>query len=270
MASLLDALNRSGPPLIADGALGTMLQTAGLPVGTPSDTWTLSHPDEVLAVHAAYVAAGSQIVLTNTLNAHPPALSPEETAAVNHAAVTLARQSGARWVAGSLGPGAEVSQAQALAQAGVDLFWVETQMSLDAAMQTIVACQRASAAPIFVTFSFHREDDLTQAGETAAEVARALAASGVAAVGLNCGLGLEGAHARLLEMAGACSLPLALKPNVGLPRQDGERWAYRFAPQAWADAVGATLISQVRVVGGCCGTTPAHIHTLRTRIHASH
>jgi 5-methyltetrahydrofolate--homocysteine methyltransferase len=267
MASILDALAHSGPPLLADGAMGTMLQAAGLPIGTFSHTWTLSHPDEVLAVHAAYVAAGSQLILTNTLNAHSSALSPEEAAALNHAAVSLARQSGARWVAGSMGPGADETQAQALAEAGVDLFWIETQMSLDEALRTVTACQCVSAIPIFVTFSFHREDGLTQAGEPAAQIAQVLAANGVAAVGLNCGLGVEGARERLLEMATASDLPLILKPNAGLPHLEGESWVYNFTPQAWADTVQAALIPQVRIIGGCCGTTPSYIRTLATQIH---
>jgi methionine synthase I (cobalamin-dependent) len=245
--------------------MGTMLQQRGLPPGTFSATWTASHPDEVQAVHAAYIAAGSQLVLTNTLNAHPPLVSAEEALHLNRAAVALARQSGARWVAGSLGPGAEAAQAHALA-AGVDLFWIETQLSLEEALRTVVACQQVGSAPIVVTFSFYRDDGRTHAGETAAKVASTLEQYGVAAIGLNCGNALAGARQRLREMADACSLPLVIKPNAGLPRQAGGLWVYDLFPDEWANQIVDALVPQVRLVGGCCGTTPAHILALRDRI----
>jgi methionine synthase I (cobalamin-dependent) len=243
-----------------------MLQQAGLPVGTASYTWSASHPGKVRAVHAAYVAAGSQVVLTNTLNAHPPLVSVEEALTFNRAAVTLSRQSGARWVAGSLGPGAEATQAQALADAGVDLFWIETQLSLDETLRTVVACQQVGSAPMVVTFSFHRDDGRTHAGETAAEVASTLEQYGVAAVGLNCGNGLAGACQRLQEMVDACSLPLVIKPNAGLPRQAGSYWVYDLSPDEWVGEIVEALVPQVRLIGGCCGTTPAHILALGERM----
>jgi methionine synthase I (cobalamin-dependent) len=243
-----------------------MLQQAGLPPGTASATWTASHPDEVQAVHAAYVAAGSQIVLTNTLNAHPSLVPAEEAFTLNRATVALARQSGTRWVAGSLGPGAEATQARALADAGIDLFWIETQLSLEEALQTVAACQQVGSAPIIVTFSFHRDDGRTQAGETAAEVASTLEQCGVTAVGLNCGNALADARQRLREMADACSLPLVLKPNAGLPRQAGDHWVYDLSPDEWVGEIVEALVPQVRLVGGCCGTTPAHILALGERM----
>ncbi|HEX8683493.1 MAG TPA: homocysteine S-methyltransferase family protein [Ardenticatenaceae bacterium] len=266
MSSILEALAQPGPPILADGAMGTMLQEAGLSVGTAAYTWTASHPDDVLAVHAAYIAVGSHLVLTNTLNAHPPLVSTEEAVALNRAAVALARQSGARWVAGSLGPGAEAAQARALAAAGVDLFWIETQLSLEEALRAVVACQQVGSAPIVVTFSFHRDDGRTHAGETAAKVASTLEQYGVAAIGLNCGNALAGARQRLREMAEACSLPLVIKPNAGLPRRAGDHWVYDLSPDEWANQIVDALVPQVRLVGGCCGTTPAHILALRDRI----
>jgi 5-methyltetrahydrofolate--homocysteine methyltransferase len=236
----------TGPPLLADGAMGTMLQQVGLPPGTPSAPWTLTHPGLVAAVHAAYVAVGCELLLTNTLNT--------EAAALNEAAVRLARQSGARWVAGSLGPGAGASQVDALLRAGVDLLWLETQLSLEESLRSVALCQAASDLPRVVTFSFHREDGLTHAGEHAAEVARALEAAGASVVGLNCGAGLRGIAARLAEMSSACALPLALKPNAGLPALDERQWA---------SALVALLTPRVRLLGGCCGSTPAALAMLK-------
>ena len=150
----------SGAPLLADGAMGTLLQAYGLPVGTRADGWVEEHPATVAALHEGYVAEGSQLVLTNTLNAHEGNFSAERVAALNRAAVALARRSGVRWVAGSLGPGAGAAQAQALAEAGVDIFWIETQLSIPQALATVAACQQSGALPIVVTFSFHRPETL--------------------------------------------------------------------------------------------------------------
>lgn len=262
MPDFLAALAADGPPLLADGAMGTMLQTMGLPVGAAADEWVETHPAAVAALHERYVAAGSQLVLTNTLNAHEGNFPVERVAALNRAAVALARRSGARWVAGSLGPGAGEMQARALAQAGVDIFWIETQLSLPQALATVAACQRAGAAPIVVTFSFHRPDGRTQAGETGTEVGHALAAAGVAAIGANCGLAPMGLAERLTELAQSSPLPLVLKPSAGLPVQEGERWHYPTPPEAWASEVAALCGPRVRVVGGCCGTTPTHLAAL--------
>ncbi len=251
-----------GPPLLADGAMGTMLQQRGLPIGTRSDEWGVTHADLVTEIHAAYGAAGSEMVLTNTLSANAQHFSPERVEQINAAAVRAARASGARWVAGSMGPGAGEAQALALAAAGVDLFWIETQLSLDEALRSVAACQRVAALPLFVSFSFHREDGLTQNGESAHAVARALTEQGVTAVGLNCGHGLEGIAGRLAEMAAATSLPLVLKPNAGLPERTEGGWRYPLAPMTWATRVVAAKTSQVRVVGGCCGSSPQHLAAL--------
>jgi 5-methyltetrahydrofolate--homocysteine methyltransferase len=215
------------------------------------------------------VEAGSEIVLTNTLNAHEGNYPANRVVALNTAATRLARQSGARWVAGSMGPGAGEVQARALLQAGIALFWIETQLDLAQAQRTIAACQRVSDTPIVVAFSFHREDGLTQSGESAAEVASAMTAHGACAVGLNCGVGLQGATERLAEMAAATHLPLVFKPNVGLPRLSAHGWVYELGAGAWAAGVGKRLTERVQIVGGCCGTTPAHIAALRARINGN-
>lgn len=255
----------SAAALLADGALGTELQKRGLPPGTPADRWSLENPAAVAAVHAAYVAAGSDVVLTNTLNANHAGLAGWDAAriaALNREAVALARGSGARWVVASLGPGADAAQVGALAGAGVDGWWIETQLALADATRIVRLCE--GPLPCLVSFSFHRADGLTQAGETAAEVARQMEAAGVTAVGVNCGAGLEGALATLTAMAEATTLPLLLKPNAGVPALVKGRWHYPLAPVAWATAMAELrgMVPQLRVMGGCCGTTPAHIARL--------
>lgn len=263
MSDFLAALAADGPPLLADGAMGTLLQTQGLPPGTMADGWVEEQPSIVASVHQGYGAVGSQLVLTNTLNAHEGNFPETQVAALNRSAVTLARRSGVRWVAGSLGPGAGEAQVSVLAEARVDFFWLETQLSIPQALATVAACQKVSSLPIVVTFSFHRPDGRTQAEETAEEVGHALAEAGASAIGANCGMATIGLAERLAEFAQSSPLPLVLKPNAGFPIQSGERWHYPTPPDEWASAVAALCGPRVRIVGGCCGTTPAHIAALR-------
>lgn len=235
-------------PLVADGAMGTMLQAAGLMPGDWAAPWSLSHPEAVRATHAAYVAAGADLLLTNSFGATEQAIL--------RASVAVARQAEARYVVGSLGPGADENEATPLAEAGVDALWLETQLSLADALDSLRACQRvAPHLPLIVTFSFHRPDSLSHAGDSPATIARALAENGATAIGANCGVGPPPLAPILAAMADACSLPLALKPNAGPATAP-------LGPAEWVAALSPLLVPRVRIVGGCCGTTPAHIAAL--------
>jgi len=250
--------------LLADGAMASELQKRGLPLYTAADQWSLSHPDKVLAVHHSYVAAGCDIVLTNSLTANSTTYTPEEATAINRAAAALARQSGATWVAGSMGPGADDTQATALAEGGVDVFWLETQLSLAQVLESIAACRRANATlPIIVTFSFHQLTAITHAGETVAEIVKTLTESGVSALGANCGNGFIRLKTILSQFSENTGLPLVLKPNAGIPIIENQQLKYEASPQEWVEHLFSLLIGQVCVIGGCCGTTPEHLSTLR-------
>lgn len=248
--------------LIADGAMGTELQKRGLPVYTPADRWVLTHSDDVLAVHRAYVEAGSQVVLTNTLNANASTFTAEEATTINHKAVEVARQSGSAWVAGSVGPRGDETQIRALADSGVDALWLETQMNLADVERLIAICQRVTSLPIVVSFSFHRPDGLTHAGDTPQTIAETLTTPGVDALGANCGNGLDILPAILQSLRENTTLPLILKPNAGIPVVTNDVITYPLTAASWAAKMREILLPDVHLVGGCCGTTPAYIREL--------
>jgi 5-methyltetrahydrofolate--homocysteine methyltransferase len=249
--------------LLADGAMASELQKRGLPLHIAADQWSLSHPQAVMAVHQAYVAAGCDIILTNTLTANATTYGSDPATAINRAAVGIARQSGAMWVAGSMGPGADDTQALALAGAGVDVFWLETQLSLPQVVDSIAACRRASITiPIIVTFSFHQPTAITHTGETVSELAKILTDLHVCAIGANCGNGFIHLDTVVKELTQNSTLPVVLKPNAGIPEVEGQQVIYNLPPSAWVKPLTALLSPQVCIVGGCCGTTPAHLTML--------
>lgn len=254
--------------LLADGAMATELQKRGLPLHNPADPWVLTHPDAVLAVHQSYVAAGCELLLTNSMNANASAYPVEEAIAMNRAAVGIARQSGARWVAGSMGPGADEIQATALAEAGVDLFWLETQLTLTGVLDSITACRQvAPTTPILVTFSFHQPTTVTHTGETIAEIATSLSDKGIVAIGVNCGNGFMNLDRVVEEFMIHTSLPLVLKPNAGIPVIENDHLIYTLSPHDWHTHLTSLITPQIRIIGGCCGTTPAHLeHVHKTLI----
>jgi 5-methyltetrahydrofolate--homocysteine methyltransferase len=253
--------------LLADGAMGTELQQRGLPLYTPADQWSLSHPDIVLALHQAYVAAGSEMVLTNSMSANGSNYPSETVVAINRAAVTIARQGGARWVAGSMGPGADEVQIGALADAGVDLLWLETQLSLVQVLNSIAACRRtAPNLPLIVTFSFHHPTPTTHTGETIAEIAKTVSEFEISAIGANCGNGLKNLSTIIEQFTRYTSLPLVLKPNAGIPVLENNYPIYRLSPQEWCTQLTTLLTPRVCIVGGCCGTTPEHLRLLHKNL----
>jgi 5-methyltetrahydrofolate--homocysteine methyltransferase len=254
-------------PLLADGAMGTILQQHGLPLHTTAAQWSLSHPDTVLAIHQEYVAAGSEIVLTNSMSANDSNYPSETAVAINRAAVTIARQSGARWVAGSMGPGADEVQAGTLANVGVDLFWLETQLSLAQVLNSIAACRRAAPnLPLVITFSFHHPTPTTHTGETISEIAKTLSEHGISAIGANCGNGIETLSTIMEQFAQYTSLPLVLKPNAGIPVLENNYPIYRLSAQEWCTQLTTLLTPRICIVGGCCGTTPEHLRLLHKNL----
>jgi 5-methyltetrahydrofolate--homocysteine methyltransferase len=252
--------------LLADGAMGSELQKRGLPFATSADQWSVSHPQEVLAVHQAYVAAGCELILTNTLTANTTMYDEAQTIAINRAAVGLARQSGAKWVAGSMGPGADEPQARALAEAGVDAFWLETQLGISQVVDSIAACRRVSATlPILVSFSFHQPTPITHSGESALEIAEIMPAYGVSALGINCGHGFRHVESVLSQISATTSFPLILKPNAGIPYSDTDGVKYEGTAQEWVVKFSSLQVPELAIIGGCCGTTPAYLAALHQK-----
>jgi 5-methyltetrahydrofolate--homocysteine methyltransferase len=277
---------REGPVLVADGAMGTMLQAVGLPVGTPGEAWVLERPEAVADVHRAYVEAGAELILSCTFGGTQARLAhaglADRVAEVNRRAVEIAREAaeGRAFVAGDIGPLGELlaplgkrtyeeavelfaEQAAGLAEAGVDLLYIETMSSLDEVRAAVEGVRRvAPDLPLTVTLSFDTKGR-TNMGVRPEQAAKALSGLGVAALGANCGASLEMTEEAVRRMREtAPGLPLIVKPNAGLPRMVGDEVLYDGTPEVMAEYARRFVEMGARVVGGCCGSTPAHIEAI--------
>jgi len=292
-----DILSRleGGDILVADGAMGTMLQTAGLPAGASPEAWLLENPDPVRGVHSAYVEAGSNVILTCTFGGTRKRLTrpglADRVAEVNRRAVQIAREAAGSevYVAGDIGPlgeffapmgkltyeeavGVFAEQAAALAEAGVDALYIETMSDLNEARAAVEGTQQALSGrvnvPIFVTLSFDR-GGRTNMGVSPERAAETLLAMGVDAIGANCGATLEmteGAIANMHEVAPESIL--IAKPNAGKPRMVGREEVYDASPEDMAEYARRFVALGARLVGGCCGSTPEHIRAIAQAVLA--
>jgi homocysteine S-methyltransferase len=282
MSRFLDRLS-TGPPLVADGGMGALVSGALHGLRCPEEA-NLRAPESVVAVHTAYIASGAELIETNTFGANRRKLArlmlDDSFEELNSAGVRLARE--ARevagrdvFVAGSIGPLGELEvfdpaehgplyaeQATVLEGRGVDLFMVETFFDLDELVVAVEAVRSASSLPIVALLTFDDEAEVT-GGVGATEAARRLAALDVAAVGTNHGAGPTIALRALHEMRGA-GLPLAALPNVGLASLAGRQVIYPHStPDYFAEFAVQAVALGARIVGGCCGTTPAQISAIR-------
>jgi 5-methyltetrahydrofolate--homocysteine methyltransferase len=289
MKPILQAL-AEGQILIADGATGTMLMAAGLQPGTAPEVWNVDNPQAILALHRDYLAAGSNIILTNTFGGSRLKLEKfglaERIVELNQAAAHLAKQAaaGQAYVAGDLGPTGELmsplgsltyetavrifqEQAAALVAGGVDLLWVETMTDLEEARAAVTGARAvAPSTPIFASMSFGPRGK-TMMGVSGKQAALALSAAGAAAIGANCGEGLEAVQGVLAQMAeGAPGLPLIAKPNAGRPKLVGGEVVYDTGPQEFAAYVNIFISAGAHIVGSCCGSNPEYIRAIQSHI----
>ncbi len=278
-----------GETLLADGAMGTLLMAKGLEPGSPPEAWNVAHPQRIADVHRAYIAAGSQIILTNTFGGSRIKLARagmgDRAAELNRAGAALALEAAAgnAFVAGDIGPSGEMmeplgsltyaeavesyaEQAKALAASGVDLLWVETMMDLEEARAAVAGAKQAGDLPVFCSMSFGL-GGRTIMGIGAAQALGALKPLGLAAFGANCGEGLDVMDAVVDQLlALALGIPLIAKPNAGLPRMAGDKAAYDVGPAEFSERIGALVKRGVRVVGACCGGSPEYIAAIARAI----
>jgi len=268
--------------LVADGAMGTMLQAAGLQPGTPPELWNRENPDAVRAVHAAYVQAGADIILTNSFGGSRVKLQrsglADDAAHLCRLGAEIARQEAGDsvFVFGSMGPTGELmrplglltfeeakdafaEQAAALAAGGADAILVETMADLQEGRAAIEGAHSGCSLPVICTFSFDR-GQRTMMGVTAADLA-SLWNNGLLAIGANCGHSLDDTLAVIDQLR--TLLPdatLMAKPNAGVPRlgEDGKTH-FDVGPEEMAKFATRYLEKGVRIIGGCCGSTPEHI-----------
>jgi 5-methyltetrahydrofolate--homocysteine methyltransferase len=280
--SLQDLLNSERKILFFDGAMGTQLGEMGLEMGGQN---CVTHPEAVLAVHEKYAACGLDLLITNTLTMNRVNLGAHSVAvdvrAVNLAGAKLARQAArpGQYVLGDIsstgkllkpyGPLAEddafaafKEQASILAEGGVDGFIVETMTDLREALCAVRAVREASGLPVLASMSFKTagKGGRTIMGNTAAECANSLAEAGASAVGANCGEldPLEIAEVVAL-MRAATTAPIIAQPNAGKVQLVDMQPTYGMSPADFAEGVRACAQAGARLVGGCCGTSPAHI-----------
>jgi homocysteine S-methyltransferase len=294
-AKFLTWIEEADRPLLADGAMGTMLHARGVPFAMCFDALNLSDPKRVADIHRAYIEAGSQLILTNTFGANRYKLAEHGLASqvseINRAGVALARRVVEAsfkdvLIGGDVGPlGVRLvpygrvqqdqardvfaEQIAALAEAGVDFLLIETVSDLNEILQAAHAARDVCALPLVASMTFTR-DDRTLLGDSPTQVARSLweaefdNARGVDMLGVNC----SGGPAQLLRILQEMhtAVPQArfwVKPNAGWPEQVGGRIMYPATPEYFGDYAMAFMEAGARVIGGCCGTTPAHIAAMR-------
>ena len=274
---------QSGPILVADGATGTMLQAAGLPAGITPEEWNALEPHKVGEMHRSYLEAGARIILTNSFGGSRPKLAKsgkeDEVEQFNRAAAETARRAAddySAFVAGDMGPTGELmspmgslspdaarqayaEQAAALAVAGVDFILIETMSDLSEAQAAIEGAHEGTDLPVVCTMSFDTRGH-TMMGVKPAQMMAALWPLGLAAIGANCGKSLEENLTALRELRDANpNATLWIKANAGLPRLAGDQVVYDTMPAEFAAYALKFGETGARVIGGCCGSTPAHI-----------
>ena len=272
---------------LLDGATGSNLTLAGMPRGVCNEQWILENPAPLLALQKAYAEAGSEIVYAPTFSANRISLRrhglENEVRRLNSGLVKLSREAvgDGVLVAGDMtttgnpvdmadGDGyqslmdAYQEQAEAMLEGGVDLFAVETMMGLTECMAAVEAIRAVSDLPILVTLSLQADGKcyFDGSGTDAAETMEALGAD---AVGVNCSVGPDQLASVIRSMKAVCSLPIIAKPNAGMPRiSDTGEAIYPMGPADFTRHMKTLTASGATLLGGCCGTTPAHIAALKT------
>ncbi len=271
-------------PLVFDGAMGTVIYDRGVFIHTCYDELCLSNPRLILQIHRDYIEAGAQVIETNTFGANPIKLKPfglaERTEAINRAGVALAREAAGEgiFVAGSVGPCTESNQRMpdafaaeaenafraqmgALDAEGVDLFLLETFSNLNELLLASRVAKEFRGA-VLASFVLNERGE-TALGTRAEAMASALDADPcVDIVGINCGTGPSGIFDALQAILPHTVKPVVVMPNAGLPREISGRVMYLTSPEYFTEYAKKYIELGVRGVGGCCGTTPAHIRTM--------
>ena len=294
MKSFLERVAQ-GEILVSDGAMGTFLYARGLGAGECPESWCVSHPEVVRGIAEAYVAAGSDIVETNSFGGSECKLERygfgDRVREFNRAAAALAKEAiaGRGYVAASVGPtghiveeeGGDVTAAQlyeafaaqvaALAEGGADAICVESMSSLLEALAAVKAARENTALPVICTFTFEPgvKGFRTMMGLRPDRAAREIAAAGAHVVGANCGNGIAPMIDIARQMrAAAPDVPILIQANAGAPVVVGGRTVFQELPAYMASRVRELVAAGANIVGGCCGTTPEHIAAMAQAVRA--
>ena len=289
MRTTLQDLLKNNQPILADGAMGTMLFSLGLEQGACPELWNVEQPDKVRGVHRAYIEAGSQIILTNSFGGTRLRLAlhnlSDRAAELNKAAVHLACAEAAAAeqpvvVAGSIGPSGEIllpygtmefedaraafeEQAAALAEGGVDVFWIETMSDLEEVRAAVEACRKAAPdVPLVTTMTFDTRGR-TMMGDQSEQAWPTPSGYGPLALGGNCGNGPGEIEAVIDKMrALSAETVLVAKANAGIPRLEKGVLFYDGTPEVMAGYALKVRGLGANIIGGCCGNTPDHIRAM--------
>jgi len=294
MKSLLERI-AGGEILVSDGAMGTLLQARGLAPEECPESWCVSRPEAVRQVSEAYLAAGADIVETNSFGGSSFKLShyrlAHKAGEFNRAAAALAREAakGKGYVAGSVGPTGHIpkeengdvtskelyaafrEQVLALAEGGADAICVETMSSLCEAAQAVRAAKENTPLPVICTFTFEAgpRGFYTMMGARPDKAAREAAAAGADVVGANCGNGIANMIEITKQIRGAMpGVPILIHANAGVPEWEDGRTVFRETPGYMASRIGELVAAGANIVGGCCGTTPNHIEAIAKAVCA--
>lgn len=285
--------------LLADGATGTNLFSAGLQTGDAPELWNIDHPDRITTLHKNFVDAGSDIILTNTfggtsyrLNLHK---AGDRVRELNVAAAQIAKQATEHvekrvLIAGSMGPTGEIlapngpvsieearaafrEQAEALKEGGVDVLWIETISSAEEIEAAVLGASDVGL-PIVYTVSIDT-NGRTMMGLTPADTINlsSTLAPKVTAIGTNCGIGASEVVAAVLNLNAAAdalesSPAIVAKANCGIPEYIDGKVVYNGTPELMAEYAGLCINAGANIIGGCCGTTPEHVKAMRDAIDA--
>ena len=279
----------SKQPILLDGAMGTQLAEAGLEMGGHN---CITHPDAVLAVHQQYVDCGVDLLITNTLTMNRLYIEKQnmgiDVREVNLAGARLAKSAvrQGQYVLGDMSttgqllkPYGDLAEADAyeafkeqaaiLAEGGVDGYIIETMFSLKEALCALRACKEVASLPVIASLAFKTaaKGGRTEMGDSARQCAQALGEGGASVVGANCGDLSPSEMAEVVSaFCSATSLPVVAQPNAGKPRLAGNQTVFDMGPAEFAEGVSKCLQAGARLVGGCCGTSPAHIRAVADRI----
>lgn len=270
--------------MILDGATGSNLQAAGMKIGVCPEQWILQNPDVLLSLQREYVKAGADIIYAPTFTANRVKLAEYglegQLWEINQKLVTLSKEAaeGQALVAADISmTGLQLypigdlrfeelvdvykEQVLALEAAGVDLYVVETMMSLQECRAAVIAIRECSDRPILVTLTYE-ENGRTLYGTDPQTAVLVLQSLGADAVGMNCSMGPDTMAGQIKAMYEVAHVPIIVKPNAGLPKLVAGQTIYDMQPQEFAEEMKMLAENGARIFGGCCGTTPAHIKAM--------